>query len=351
MPDTTVFVVVPGDLEARTGGYGYDRQIVAGLRQRGWTVHVVNLAGNYPSPSQDERAAAARALAAIPEGARVLVDGLAFGVLPAEAGVERARLRLTALVHHPLGLETGLDASMSERLLASERQALTSARGVIVTSTPTVDAVRRLGVEAERIAVVEPGTDPAPIAHGSGGGLRQLLCVASIVPRKGYDVLLRALERLARFEWHLTCVGSMERDSAYARAVAAHAGSPLLQGRVSLPGELSGASLDAAYAASDLFVLPTHYEGYGMAVAEALARGIPVVSTPTGAIPVLVGRDAGILVEAGDVAGLAQALESLFADAAAYARLRAGARRARTSIPDWDRAVRQMEAALLRTAP
>ena len=70
----------------------------------------------------------------VPDDAVVVVDGLAFGAMPDEAWAERDRLRLVALVHHPLGLETGLPAPVSEQLLASERRALQAARGVVVTS-------------------------------------------------------------------------------------------------------------------------------------------------------------------------------------------------------------------------
>lgn len=346
----TLYFVVPGDIEAKTGGYGYDREIVAGLRRRGWCVQVVSLPGRYPSPSDHERAAAANALAAIPDAACVLVDGLAFGVLPAEAAHERARLRLVALVHHPLGLETGIDAATAGRLLDSERTALTAALGVVVTSSRTVSAVEALGVRPERIAVVEPGTNQAPVASGSHGAAAHLLCVASLVPRKGHDTLFDALERLTHLPWHLTCVGSLERDSSYASALVRRCSSGPLLGRVTLAGELAGAALDAAYDAADLFVLPTHYEGYGMAVAEALARGIPVVSTATGAIAELVGHDAGVLVPPADAGLMADALERLIDNPATVDHLRRGALRARVSLPTWDSASARMEEALARFA-
>jgi glycosyltransferase involved in cell wall biosynthesis len=348
MSARTLHFVVPGDIETKTGGYGYDRQIIAGLRRRGWVVHVVSLPGNYPSPSGDERAAASRSLAAIPDASCVLVDGLAYGVLPDEAAREQARLRLVALVHHPLGLESGIDQAASERLLRSERAALSAAVGVVVTSPRTVGAVEVLGVRTDRIVVVEPGTEPMPAATGSGSGPLRMLCVASLVPRKGHDTLLDALERLAHLPWHLTCAGSADRDPAHASALARRCETGPLRGRVTLTGELAGTALDTAYDTADLFVLPTHYEGYGMVVAEALARGIPVVSTATGAIPELVGDAAGVLVPAADAASLARVLERLLTDRASVLRMREGAMRARASLPTWDVATLRMEEALGR---
>jgi glycosyltransferase involved in cell wall biosynthesis len=255
---------------------------------------------------------------------------------------------LTALVHHPLGLETGLTATAAARLLESERRALRAASGVMVTSKRTVAAVEALGVPAESIAVVEPGTEPVPAASGSRGGAVHLLCVASLVPRKGHETLFDALMHLVDLDWRLTCVGSLERDTAYAATLVDRCNVPPLRGRVAVCGELAGAALEAAYESADLFVLPTHYEGYGMAVAEALARGIPVVSTPTGAIEDLVGTDAGVIVPPGDPEALAGALRAAIADPNEAMRLRQGALRARNRLPTWASSSERMEQALDR---
>ena len=104
------------------------------------------------------------------------------------------------------------------------------------------------------------------------------------------------------------------------------------------------------YDHTDLLVMPTFYEGYGMVVAEALARGIPVVGTRTGAIPDLVGADAGLLVPPGDEAALAEALRSVLDDPSLRARLQAGAREARGRLPTWDRSAAALAEALQRLA-
>ncbi len=348
MSDRALHFVVPGDIDTKTGGYGYDRHVIAGLRARGWSVDLVSLPGDYPLPTLSEQQFASDAFAALPDGARVIVDGLAFGVLPDVAAREHQRLKLVALVHHPLGLESGLDGLVSQLLLATEREALAHVRGVIVTSPRTVGAVEELGVPASRIAVVEPGTDRAAVAHGSGGGVPHLLCVASLTVRKGHDTLLDALEQVLHLDWRLTCVGGFDRDSAYASWLGERIASGPLSTRVTLAGELAGPPLDAAYDSADLFVLPTRYEGYGMVVAEALARGIPVLSTPTGAIPELVGESAGLLVPPDDAPALAGALERLLTTPSALAAVREGAGRVRASLPTWPDACARMEDALQR---
>lgn len=340
--------VVPGSIDMLTGGYGYDRRIVGGLRGLGWDVRVVELEGAYPFPSPEARRHAARALAAIDDGALVLIDGLALGALPDEVARESRRLRMAALVHHPLADETGLDAGAAAALAQQETRALRAVRLITVTSGPTAAGLARYGVDPTSVVVIEPGTDRAAQSRGSGEGGVELLCVATLVPRKGHDVLLSALAApaMAGLRWHLTCVGSPDRDDAWAARLQDQARRQRLAGQVTFAGERGAAELDACYDRADLFVLPTWYEGYGMAVAEALARGLPVVSTPTGAIADLVGSDAGVLVPAGDVAALAAALSTVVGRADARARLAAGARRVRDRLPTWEDAARRMAEAL-----
>jgi glycosyltransferase involved in cell wall biosynthesis len=349
---SAVTLVVPGDLAARTGGYAYDREMVAGLRTLGWTVGIRQLDPTFPFPTSYARAHAVAELAALPAGALVLIDGLAFGAMPEEAAREAARLRLVALVHHPLALENGLDAETAQSLAASETRALASTRGVVVTSEATAARLGSYGVAPDDIAVVVPGTDSAPVARGStrhGPGPVTMLCVASLVERKGHDVLLAALTHLKHLSWHLTCVGSHRLQPRTAAAIVDQVQASGLTDRVTFLGELNQRGLDSAYDAADLFVLPTRYEGYGMAVAEAVARGLPVVSTYTGAIPELVGSDSGMLLEADNVSGWTYALGLLLSpDWDLRRQLADGARMRRQALPTWTDAAQAMAAALTK---
>jgi glycosyltransferase involved in cell wall biosynthesis len=207
---------------------------------------------------------------------------------------------------------------------------------------------RDYAVNARRVSCIEPGTDRAPAARGRGGSL---LSVGTLTPRKGHLTLVRALARLKHVEWRLTCVGSLTRDPETVRRVRAEIRKAGLEKRIALAGETSSHSrLRQHYARAGVFVLPTEYEGYGMAVAEAIASGLPVVSTPTGAIRELVGKDAGILVPPGNVGALAAALERILTDERALRQFRAGALRRRRALQTWPRAVRQMAAVVRRVA-
>jgi glycosyltransferase involved in cell wall biosynthesis len=343
----TVALIVPGSLQTRTGGYGYDRRIVAGLRDLGWCVDVHELHASYPAPTPAARAHAARTLASLPDDALVLADGLAYGAMAEEAAAEAERLRIVALVHHPLAEETGLDAATAQTLASGERAALRSARHIVVTSRQTAALMPTYGVNSNRLSVVKPGTDPAPLARGSQSGTTHLLCVATLTPRKGHDVLLRALARVQHLPWHLTCVGGAVHGPT-AQHINEAIESLGLTDRVTLAGEGDDGALADAYDRADVFVLPTLYEGYGMVVAEALARGLPVISTPTGAIADLVGDDAGILVPAGNDRALASALELVLRDGPVRTRLVAGAQRMRQHLPTWADAAARMADILTR---
>lgn len=330
-----VAFAVPGSLDTPTGGYAYDRHVIEELRNLGWRVEVVNLGDRFPRPDAQTQEAARKRVAELPAGMPVIVDGLAFGVLPEVAAEASRRCALIALVHHPLALESGLMENEAERFRQSEGRALAHARRVIVTSPATAQVLTsHYGVPPDHIAVAEPGTDPAPRAKGSGSAIVHLLAVGSLVPRKGYDVLLDALSALVDLPWRLTIAGE-RRDEDTARRIEAQIASLRLGDRVSLAGAVSTARLAELYDQADLFVLASRYEGYGMAFAEAIARGVPVIGTTAGAIPGTVAEGAGILVPPDDVAALTQVLRRLVGDKEVRARLADGAWAAAARLPSW----------------
>lgn len=336
-----LWLLIPGDPSTPTGGYAYDRRVIEGLDRAGWSVELERLDASFPHPTRPALDAAARALALIPDGATVVVDGLAFGRMAEIAAPHQWRLRLVALVHHPLALETGLDPIEAERLRVDEQRALALARALVTTSPETAALlVRDYQVAAERVRVVEPGTDPAPLATGSGGPWRALLCVAAVTPRKGHDLLLEALAALQDRDWRLDCVGSLDRSPETARALQELTARLCLDERVTWHGAVSSVRLAAHYRAADLFVLPTRFEGYGMVLTEALAHGLPILSTRTGPVSRLVPPEAGILVPPDDPGALQVALARLMDDPPLRARLSEGARAARVRLRAWEETTR-----------
>lgn len=331
-------LVVPGPIDQRTGGYLYDARIVAELRSAGHPVEVHSVEGRFPEVDARSLDNLDEALASIDDGAVVVVDGLAMGAAPEVARWHAPRLRLVALVHHPLADETGLEPADRDRFRELERAALGHVRGVVVTSPYTLHRLEAFDVRADRVRAVPPGTDSAPPAEGPGAGQPpRIVCVGTVTPRKGHDVLVRALVRIEDLEWRCDCAGSLTRAPGFAKEVLGAVERLGLAERVRFLGELDAGALDEVYRRATLMVLPSHYEGYGMAFAEALARGLPVVGTTGGAIPHTVPDDAGVLVTPGDAEALAGALRTLLEDAGRLRALSAAALGHARDLPGWDR--------------
>ncbi|MGI5131332.1 glycosyltransferase family 4 protein [Pseudonocardia sp. CA-107938] len=326
-------VVVPADIDDPTlpsGGNAYDRRVCRELAAAGVSVREVAVAGAWPRPERPARASLARALAALPDGAAVLLDGLVACGVPDVIVPEAGRLVLVALVHLPLGEEDATLASF-------EREVLHAVDAVVATSPWTA---RRLvaahGLPAGRVHVATPGVDPAPLAPGSGGA--GLLCLGSLTPTKGQDLLVDALAAVADRSWTCGLVGAVGRDPEYVAAVRGAISAHGLDGRVEITGPLVGDALEATFAAADLLVQPSRVEAYGMVVTEALARGIPVLAADVGGMPEILGDQdvPGILVPPGDVDALAAALRRWLDEPGLQAELRQAAALRRPTLDGWE---------------
>jgi glycosyltransferase involved in cell wall biosynthesis len=342
-------LVVPGALEQRTGGYIYDSRICAGLRRIGWSVQVHELAGHFPGPDREAEQALDHTLRQLPDGSAVVIDGLALGGLPRPAEAHGRRLALIGLVHHPLAEETALPPPRVAELRELEQRALAACRAVIVTSPFTAALLRPWLQASTPVRVVIPGTEPAPRARPRAPEYAApplLLCVGSVVPRKGQDLLVQALGRLPDRAWKCVLAGSTGRDPAFVQAVRAEAGRLGIADRVRFAGECSAEELEALYQSASLFVLPSWYEGYGMAFTEAMAHRLPILATNGGAIPHTVPSQAALLVPTGDVDALAAALVRLLDEPGLRQDLAEGALAHARTLPDWHQASAAFAAAV-----
>ncbi|MGW3851912.1 glycosyltransferase family 4 protein, partial [Streptomyces fagopyri] len=288
----SVHFVMPGgvdDASAPSGGNAYDRRLCLDLPGFGWQVHRHAVPGDWPRPAAAARTELARTLAELEDGTVVLLDGIVACGVPEIIVPEAERLRLVVLVHLPLGDETGLAPAVAAELDAKERTTLRAVPAVVATSEW---AVRRLvahhGLAPDRVHVAAPGADIAPLASGTDG-VSRLLCVAAVTPRKGQHRLIEALATVTDLPWSCVCVGGLTQDPAYVAQLRGLIEKYGLGDRLHLAGPQAGAELDASYAAADLMVLTSYAETYGMAVTEALARGIPVLATDVGGLPEAVG--------------------------------------------------------------
>jgi glycosyltransferase involved in cell wall biosynthesis len=332
---------VPGSLEQPTGGYAYDRRLIAALRALGCEVDVIDLGDGFPYPCAATRRGALERLRATPAGRPLVIDGLALGVLPEAAKALAQTHPLIALVHHPLALESGISPETAAALAASERAALACVRHVVTTSPSTRrELIADYAVAAKSVTVALPGIDTVVASPRPRKDSVTLLAVGAVVPRKGYDVLIAALATLADLDWRLVIAGDRTRDRAMADALAARIAAAGLGARVSMRGAVGDDELARLHAEADAFVLASRHEGYGMAFAEAINHGLPVVGTRAGAIPETVPAGAGILVDPDDAPALAAALRIMIAEPAARESYAAAARVAAKQMPRWDATAR-----------
>jgi glycosyltransferase involved in cell wall biosynthesis len=332
---------VPGDLATPTGGYVYDRRIIIELKQLGWPVTPLNLGEGYPWPTEATRVTAQARLESVSDNDPIIIDGLAFGVLPDLAFKLRERHSLVPLVHLPLALESGLSPQQTALLHESERAALESAARVVVTSNTTArHLVAHYGVIPELIIVAPPGVDRMPMARGSSNGVVQLLSIGAVVPGKGFDLLVKSLATLSELPWHLWIVGDRTRDMRTVEALDDAIARFGLVERIKMFGSVEQHRLEQFFDGADLFVLASRYESYGMAYTEAIARGLPIIGTTAGAIPEIIPAGAGLLVPPDDQDALVSALRCLIERPEERVKIAAGARRAICQLPNWGDAVR-----------
>jgi glycosyltransferase involved in cell wall biosynthesis len=333
---SSIVFAVPGDLATPTGGYAYDRRIIAELAQLGWSVEVADIGNDFPRPSARTLDATRTRLISVPKGIPIVIDGLAFGAIPELAADLHPDHPLIALVHHPLARESGISAAEANRFLLRERAALAYSDNVIVTSPATARLLSAdYGVDSADITVAVPGNELRAPAPGSSDGTLALLAVGSVVPRKGYDLLVGALAGLRDLSWRLTIAGDRTRDPATARELDADIRRRGLGDRIEVVGAVEDRRLDELYGGADIFVLPSRFEGYGMAFSEAIAHGLPVIGTTAGAIPETVPSQAGVLVPPDDIDALARALRRLIEQPGERRRFAAGARAAAGLLPTW----------------
>ena len=334
MPLRTAAFAVPGDLQTLTGGYIYDLRLLSGLRGLGWDITHIPLGASFPDPTKKDMQHAAQQLAMVPQTAPVIIDGLAIGAMDHEV-LTGMSAPIVALVHHPLAHEGGLPQDRRDKLFRTERDNLSLASHVLVPSPHTAALLASdYDVPSDRITVARPGTD-RPIGRLAKTQPPLILSVGIQVPRKGHDVLLRALSQVADRPWQAVIAGSA-LDADHASLLLRLVDELGLSNRVRLAGRVSGEELARLYGQASVFALATRYEGYGIVFDEAMAYGLPIISCATGAVPETVALGAGLLVPPDDHETFADALAQVLDETEIRDRMAAASQTAGVALQNWD---------------
>ena len=333
----TVTFFVPGSFPVTTGAIVFDTRIADELRSLGHDVTIIPVAGAHPMPDAAARASAAELWQAHQPRASadsVVIDGFC---LYAFDGLEQSLHAAGAIgmVHHPMYLEPQLPQAERDAFLAIEQRIFSMLRRIVVPSQTIGSHLTTLGLPPGAVEVITPGIPDAARSTGSGGHKCHLLAIGSLIPRKGHDTILRALAGLLDLDWTLTICGDSEIDPDHAAALRALAHTLGLGDRVVFAGACAPASLEALWQTADIFISGSCFEGYGMAVAEAVRRGLPLAVTKGAGTAEVIPLAGSVIVEPGDHVQLSKGLRRLIFSEPLRRNLAEAAWQAGRVFPTW----------------
>ena len=324
----TICLITLGDPATLTGGYRYHRRMAELAARNDARITFASLPARRPGLY------GRRVLRTAAQADVVLVDSIAAAFVAPWLLRYRPR-RLAAIVHQPPG---GIDHSPLRRWAQArlDRSVYQRCQVVIVASALLADRL-------DQAIVVPPGRDQK--AGDKASDLRQgaraaALCVASWLPNKGILELLDAAAALPAGTLRLHLAGDERTGTAYGQRVIRRIGD--LSGRVVRHGSCNDTEMGRLYRSADLFVLPSRWETYGTAYAEAMNAGLPVIGWRSGNLPHLIedGKQ-GIVITPGDIRALTGALRRLAEDEAERRRMGAAAAHRALSLPTWEQSAEQ----------
>lgn len=339
-------LIIYGSLDTVSGGYLYDRKLVAHLRDQGDTVEIISQPpgsygyhlGQNVSPSLHRRLAQASFDV-------LLQDELNHPslFLLNRRLKRRVDYPLVSIVHH-LRVSEQHNPPLRPFYRYVERRYLRTVDGFIFNSPTTLAAVRDLRGGLPPHVTAPPAGDrftqlPDEQTIGAravAAGPLRVLFVGNVIARKGLHTLLAALARLPRETWQLTIVGDAGVDRAYRQTLERQlTGVP--RDRVTWLGKVSDDVLARELAAHDVLAVPSGYEGFGIVYLEGMAFGLPAIGTTAGAAAgLIVDGENGFLIPPEDVELLARRLRALQEDRARLARMSRAARRRYDAHPAWE---------------
>lgn len=342
----TVHFITRGDIHSLTGGYLYNLRMIEGLEQMGYSVNIIGTDWHWDNTMELEKICRFH-FEKFARGSCIVFDSLVLYLLHKVLQEFNEKLIFVGLIHLPASYNVNSEGF--GKLAHEELLALHQMQQVIVTGQFTYGLLCHAGLNPDRIKVVEPGTEQFPQKTHYKPVPSELLCVANYSAIKAQDIMIRSIHRLVAWEWTLHLYGDKDRDKEYSVAVNSLINQLHLEKRVIMHGIAARDEISAIFLEADLFVMPSLFESYGMALTESLAHGIPVVTTRAGNIPGTVPAGMGILVEPGNEEQLADAIRSLLDDTEKYTPLCAAASQYHLHARSWEQAVMEFELIIRKT--
>ncbi|MBI5304549.1 MAG: glycosyltransferase family 4 protein [Chloroflexi bacterium] len=352
-----VGLVIYGSLDSVSGGYLYDRKLVEHLRRAGDSVEIIALPWrNYARHLLDNFSANFLHQLCDASFDVLVQDELDHPSLAFLNARVRAATRtpLISIVHH-LRCYEAHPAPLNALYRRIERRYLASVDGFICNSATTRNAVAAvLGVAPTRFVIASPAGDRFNpgithmeiVARTRQSRALRIAFVANVIRRKGLHTLIDALAQLPRDDFVLTIVGNPNVDVSYTRAIRRQSESRRVNAR--WVGVLVDGALADAFASSDVLVVPSEYEGFGIVYLEAMSFGVPSVATTAGAArEIIADGENGFLVAPNDARTLAARLADLQRDRARLTQMSITARIRFLAQPTWDASMARVRARLI----
>lgn len=337
---------ITGDINTPSGEFIYNKKIIDGLRGRNYKVFVHNLPADFPFPSANSIAQLEDIVKSIPSDDLLLIPGVIVGSSPAIVEGYAKNHKFIAYVHVPVSLSNGLSIYQKEIVLASEKTGFSKVQYCITSNESGKNALEERGVASINIYLAPAGTDPYPQKTNYSKLPASLLCISNYTRKNGLIHLIKALSALKNKDWQLTCYGIKDYEPGYFDEIKALIKKNGLTDRIVLNNSLAHDKISEVYLASDLVVMPSDYESFGMTVSEALAHGIPVFASAAGLINRDIPHKAFKFFKPGSLYDIQSVLELLLENEGVYQDLCSNAKLYKQHARPWEATIDDFESAL-----
>ena len=281
-----IYFVYPGDINAKTGGYIYEKNILEYAKLKNINIRTIALSENYPFPTNKDIKHFLNILDQINPDSKIIIDGLA---LEGMYSIFKKILtyNVIALIHHPLYLE--FKGQRSKKFLRLEKENFKKINKYIVTSKNTKNLlINKFKIKNNKISVVEPGIERLEKYNLKNNKKVHFLTCGSIINRKNYLFLLKVLKPLDSYT--LDIVGDTTRDIDYYQNLKKYITKNSMSKKIIFHGTISDKKLAKLYSKTDCYISVSKYEGFGMSLANALIIKKPIITFFTHTILNTLGR-------------------------------------------------------------
>jgi glycosyltransferase involved in cell wall biosynthesis len=341
-----LFFLIPGDIHSLTGGYLYNLRIIEGLEKIGYSVNFLSVPETFSQKEETEMSCRDQFLQ-LENKSIVILDSLILGLIHKLIKEFNNRIQFLGLIHLPLSFpHPGINKEY--KLADYEMESMQHVSHLIVTGRYMKDWLERAGIQADKISVVEPGVDSFPEKRVYSELPRELLCIANYSEMKGQLLLLKALKILTGRRWILRLYGDRKMNPDYVAKLDSFIKNENLEDRIFINDSLQRNEISRAFLQADLFILPSYFESFGMALTESLAHGIPVLTSTAGNIPFTVPASMALFFEPGSSDDLAETLDKLLTDSKKYQSLCVAASKYHADALSWESAAEKFEQVIRR---